>query len=88
MRTTLTLDPDVALKVRERLADSSVTLKDLINEALRAGLAASVPKSAPRFRVKPQDLQLRPGVDPDKLNQWVDDAEVEQRLRGRRHGRS
>jgi hypothetical protein len=47
-----------------------------------------VPKSAPRFRVKPQDLQLRPGVDPDKLNQWVDDAEVEQRLRGRRHGRS
>jgi hypothetical protein len=54
MRTTLTLDDDVAAAL-ERLRQSRVvSLKDLINEALRRGLRElnSRPKRRARFRTR------------------------------------
>ena len=42
MRTTLTLEPDVALKLKKKMAEEKLTLKDAVNRALRAGLEASV----------------------------------------------
>jgi hypothetical protein len=38
MRTTLTLDDDVAFRLEELRRKRRVSLKDLVNEALRAGL--------------------------------------------------
>ena len=47
MRTTLTLDEDVA--ILERLRKSrNASLKDLVNEALRQGLQRMTVPSAPR----------------------------------------
>lgn len=40
MRTTLTLDPDVAAQVERLRRDRDMALKDVINEALRRGLHA------------------------------------------------
>lgn len=40
MRTTLTLDDDVAALLRREQARSKKPLRQLINEALRAGLAS------------------------------------------------
>ena len=66
MRTTLSLEPDVALKIKERMAEEqNESMKDIINRALRIGL---------------HPLGLRPGLDPDKLNQLLDDIEVEERV--------
>ena len=81
MRTTLSLDPDVALKIKERLAEKqNVSMKDIINQALRIGLRSTAPQTQIRYRVQPHALGLRPGLDPDKLNQVLDDLEVADRL--------
>jgi len=37
MRTTLTLEPDVALKLKRKMAEQKLTLKDAVNQALRVG---------------------------------------------------
>jgi hypothetical protein len=39
MRTTLTLDPDVAAQIQAELARSGSSLKQIVNDALRRGLA-------------------------------------------------
>lgn len=83
MRTTLTLDPDVAAKLKERMAETSSSLKEVVNEALRRGLTVPRPPRLPPFRVQPHSLALRPGIDPDKLNQFVDELQVDEFLRER-----
>ncbi|MEX2302482.1 MAG: CopG family transcriptional regulator [Bryobacterales bacterium] len=59
MRTTLTLDDDVAAQIRRLRESRKTALKELINEALRAGLAVmqSGPKETKRrFQTKPVSL--------------------------------
>jgi hypothetical protein len=76
MRTTLTLEPDVALKLNERMAASRKSMKEVVNEALRIGLSQGGESKRVRFVVKPHALGLRPGIDPDKLNQLLDETDV------------
>ena len=84
MRTTLTLDPDVAERVRGEMRRSGRGMKAVINEAIRHGLGL-IPKrkAASRFVVKPHDFQFRPGVDLDRINQLVDELEVAETRRKR-----
>jgi len=77
VRTTLTLDPDVALRLKRRVKERKVTFKHAVNEALRAGLRVSEPPPRPSFKVEPFAGGLKPGIDPDKLNQLLDQLEVE-----------
>jgi hypothetical protein len=77
MRTTLTLDPDVAAKLKVRTAEQGATFKRVVNETLRRGLKASPAKASPKFRVKARSLGLRAGVDPYKLNQLADELETQ-----------
>lgn len=49
MRTTLTLDPDVAEQLKKAVAKGDQTFKDVVNAALRRGLKAS-DTSAPKKR--------------------------------------
>lgn len=64
MRTTLTIDDDVAVRL-ERLRRTGRTLKEVVNEALRAGLdALERPKAHPRKQwTTPVDIGLRIPVD-------------------------
>jgi hypothetical protein len=78
MRTTLTIEPDVAQQIRRRLAQKKSTLKQVVNEALRAGLASTEKEHRTRFKVDPHSFQFKPGIDPNKLNQLLDDLEVEE----------
>jgi len=50
MRTTLTLDPDVAARLRQSAQGSKLPFKQVVNLALRAGLDAleSTSKGGPR----------------------------------------
>jgi len=77
MRTTLTLEPDVALRLKQRVQRRSISLKEAVNQALRAGLKATEEPPPPKFKVEPYPLRFRPGIDPDKLNQLLDELEVE-----------
>ncbi|MBY0495981.1 MAG: ribbon-helix-helix domain-containing protein [Cyanobacteria bacterium] len=40
MRTTLTLDPDVAARINKEAAKGDRTFKEIVNDALRRGLAS------------------------------------------------
>jgi hypothetical protein len=78
MRTTLTLEPDVAQQIRKRMAEKKLSLKRVVNDALRDGLAQTAKKARLKpFKVEPFALEFKPGIDPDKLNQLVDELEVE-----------
>ena len=77
MRTTLTLDSDVAHKLKELVHLRRSTFKDVVNDVLRRGLSGGTSSSVdPEFRVVPHHGGFRPGIDLDKLNQWVDEDEV------------
>jgi hypothetical protein len=52
MRTTLTLDDDVAALLRKEMTREGLTLKDAVNEALRRGLVAARPAPRKRYRVR------------------------------------
>ena len=65
MRTTLTLDDDVAVRL-ERLRRQGRTLKEVVNEALRAGLDAleQSPSVRRKSYTEPVDIQLLvPNID-------------------------
>ena len=75
MRTTLTLDPDVAKLVRETVEHEQLTLKDVVNDALRRGLKPR--ESRPALRVIAHSTPLQPGLDPRGFNQLADELEDE-----------
>jgi hypothetical protein len=57
MRTTLTLEPDVASQVERRRRDRGTSLKQEVNELIRAGLAAAeTPPAATDYRLPEFDL--------------------------------
>jgi hypothetical protein len=78
MRTTLTLEPDVAQQIRQLMAEKKLPLKQVVNDALRQGLSKIGRKEKLKpFKVEPFALEFKPGIDRDKLNQLVDELEVE-----------
>ena len=88
MRTTLTLDPDVARLIEEEVHRLRKPFKQVVNEALRRGLAPGGPRGAVRpYRVRPHATRLLPGIDRGKLNALADELEdgaVASALRRRR----
>ena len=78
MRTTLTLDDDLAESLRERARLHDLPFKQVVNDTLRRGLSPAAGDAAPpRYRVVPNSSGLVPGVDPLKLNQVYDQLEAE-----------
>ena len=79
MRTTLTLDDDVATALHETARNSGRSFKEVVNETLRHGLAADATptRRVPRFRVHPKACGFRAGIDLTKLNHLVDEREIE-----------
>lgn len=82
MRTTLTLEHDVAESLKREMRRTGKGLKAVVNGALRAGLGLSGKRvRPPRFEVRPHDFGFKPGVDLDRLNQLVDELEAEETAR-------
>ena len=77
MRTTLTLDPDVAERLRQQTVTGQRTLKQVVNESLRIGLGLKRKPSERPYKVITHNSPFRPGIDPAKLNQLADELEVE-----------
>lgn len=78
MRTTLTLDPDVAAKAKKGAAKLRKPFKDVINAALRAGLdEVLAPPAAKSYRTKPRALGLRRGFNYDNISELLAAAEGE-----------
>lgn len=77
MRTTLTLDPDVAERLRQRMRSKKKSLKETVNETLRIGMGLRPTARREPFAVRTHASKFVPGIDPEKLNQTVDELEAE-----------
>jgi len=74
MRTTVTLEDDVAAKLRAEARRTGKPFKTILNECLRVALAAGRGRArSASFRIKPRDLGvLRPGVSLDNVGDLLD----------------
>ena len=83
MRTTVTIEHDVELLLRQAMRQRRQSFKATLNQALRQGLAApsAEPDAAgPPAIVPAQPMSLLPGIDPTRLNQIIEDLDVEAHL--------
>ena len=82
MRTTLTIDDDIADFLREQSRLHEKSFKQVVNETLRRGMSQdSELKPRKRFKVRTFKGGFAPGIDPLRLNQLNDELEVEDYLR-------
>ena len=78
MRTTLTIDDDLAAILERETRRKGMSFKELVNFALRRGLVAEQLVSArKRVVTRPHRFGFKPGIDLDRLNQLADELEVE-----------
>lgn len=83
MRTTVTLDPDVAAKLKQTAREAGISFKEALNTTVRRGFEKSNEK-VPPYRVRAQKLGVRPGVNIDKALQLageLEDAEIIRKMR-------
>ena len=80
MRTTVTLDPDVAAKLKALARQRGISFKEALNQAVRAGLRARREPARSPLRYT-QAMGLRPGVDLDKALQLASALEDEEIVR-------
>ncbi len=81
MRTTVTLEADLAVKLRELARERRISFKEALNGALRDGLTGS--RVTKPYRLSARPLGLRPGIDLDKglaLAGELEDAETIRKL--------
>lgn len=82
MRTTVTLDPDVAAQLKQVTRERGVPFKVALNDAVRAGLGGGT-RTAGRYRLPARRMGVRPGVDLDRslrLAGELEDAELVRKL--------
>ena len=77
MRTTLTLDPDVARLLDEEVHRQRKPFKEVVNDALRRGLTQSPRRPAAKFRIVPHEARLQAGIATDRMNRLADELEDE-----------
>ena len=83
MRTTVTLEPDVAAKLRALARERGVSFKEALNSALRRGLSSGSGGGSRPYRLPSQRMDLRPGVDLEhalRLAGELEDAETIRKL--------
>ncbi len=77
MRTTLTIDNDIADSLKEQARLQDRPFKQVVNDALRRGLSQAVEEERPVFRVKPLPGGFMPGIDPLKIKELLDELLVQ-----------
>ncbi len=81
MRTTLTLEPDVAARLRAAMKSRRRPLKAVVNEALRAGLSALEKRPGSRERYRTTGFNLGPSL----VGSLDNIEEILARVEGERH---
>jgi hypothetical protein len=74
MRTTLTLDDDVARLVEDAIHREHRPMKQIINDALRRALAPRFARQE-RYHLAPHESAIRPGFDLSGFNRLADELE-------------
>ena len=72
MRTTLTIDDDVAAMLQKEVRSSGASFKETVNHFLRLGLTVPRQKARKRFVVTPKPMGLPPGLTYDKVEELLE----------------
>jgi hypothetical protein len=75
MRTTLTLEPDVAQLLKEAMRKTNMTLKEAVNTALRNGLREKEKVKKKPFKVFGKSLKMKPEFVGLSVNEILDIVE-------------
>ena len=75
MRTTLSLDDDIAAQLKQETRRSGKSFKEAVNHYLRLGLTASKHQLRKKFVVKPLAMGLPPGLSYDNIGELLDAIE-------------
>jgi hypothetical protein len=75
VRTTLSIDEDVAKLLRSEMRRSGSSLKAAVNYFLRVGLMKSGKPIRKRFVVRPRPLGLPPGLSYDNVEELFEALE-------------
>ncbi len=75
MRTTLTLDDDVAARLNAEVRRSGRSLKEVVNAHLRQSLLAKPPQAARRFRVRARPMDPIDGLAFDDVEGLLDQVD-------------
>jgi hypothetical protein len=78
MRTTLTLDDDLAGLWKQRARELGIPFKEAVNRTIPAGIGeATGVQRDPAPKTISHSFEFRPGVDLVKLGQLADELEAE-----------
>lgn len=77
MRTTLTIDEDVAERLKKEAKKAkNKTFKEIVNETLRRGLLTrETLTKAKAFRVSSRSLGIRKGLNYDNIGELIEQVE-------------
>jgi hypothetical protein len=78
MRTTVTLEPDVARLLSEHARQTRKSFKETLNAAVRSSLGRVTDSSENRdFMIEARPMQIKAGVDAGRLNALLDDLDAD-----------
>jgi hypothetical protein len=72
VRTTLSLDDDIANLLSQEIRRSGVSFKEAVNHYLRLGLTAAKQPARKKFVVKPLAVGLPPGLSYDHVEELIE----------------
>ena len=82
MRTTLTIEDDLAQKLKNAANRQRKSFKEVVNQTLRRGLAPLGGKPTQRkISLKTRSLAYRRGVDEVKIKEMLDDLDVDEHVK-------
>jgi hypothetical protein len=81
VRTTITIELDVALLLDQAMNEQKKTLDEVVNASLRQTLADGAKPPASRYTLAPRNLGVREGVNLDKASQFGDDLADQELIR-------
>lgn len=72
----MTLDEDVAVKLKQEMRRTGLSFKAMVNKTLRKGLNAKrVCSGVEPFVVKARPMRAVPGVDLDRISELIEQIE-------------
>lgn len=82
MRMTYTPEADLEGRLNDLVQSSGRSMNSILNELVRKGLNGSgSPTAEARFVVRPFPGGFQPGIDPERLGDYLDDLDAEEFIR-------
>ena len=76
MRTTVTLEPDVARLLNDHARQTRKSFKETLNDAVRLGLSR-ISENTGDFTIDARPMKLKAGHDGDRFTTLLDDLEAD-----------